>query len=328
MARGVSIFAALCVLPLLACKREGGAPAPPSAPPLTALGPVTVRDVTPPADAPAHVDVQALGRALRARLLATGQFAADAADAGPPGVVTRVDVQLAVEGAEVSDKGVARARVLVHLATRPESAPGAMAETLEGAGEQLYDVKPRTKPPRSTRAARPEEARAPQEMPAPQEILYEGLVQRVAGDLIAELVARRRLRQGSPEALHAALASDGGELRLEAIRSIGDRRLTSEAPKLLALLDDPDEPTRDAALGALIALGDRRAVTALTRSRSLRDRRELSKIIEAISILGGQEADDYLSFVAGSHEDEAIRAEASEARARLERRADGGAKAP
>ena len=35
----------------------------------------------------------------------------------------------------------------------------------------------------------------------------------------------------------------------------------------------------------------------------------MRKIIEAIAILGGQEADDYLSFVASSHDDEEIRAE-------------------
>jgi hypothetical protein len=147
----------------------------------------------------------------------------------------------------------------------------------------------------------------------------------VAGDLVAGMITRRRLREGSPDALHAALAADGGELRIEAIRAAGERHLAAEAPRLLALLEDQDETTRDAALGALIALGDRRAVTVLTRSRSLRDRRELSKIIEAVSILCGDEADDYLSFVAGSHEDEEIRAEAAAARARLQRRADGAA---
>ena len=52
---------------------------------------------------------------------------------------------------------------------------------------------------------------------------------------------------------------------------------------------------------------DRRAVRELTQSRSLRDRREMRKIIEAISILGGQEADEYLSFVAATHDDDEIR---------------------
>ena len=61
----------------------------------------------------------------------------------------------------------------------------------------------------------------------------------------------------------------------------------------------------------------------------------MRKIIEAISILGGQEADDYLSFVAATHDDDEIRAEAAAARARLQRRrrrerpvADRGAMAP
>jgi hypothetical protein len=290
------------------CKRT---PAPPPPVPPPALGAVTVRDLTPPDDAPAHVDVNAIARALRARLLATGQFAGDPADAGSAGTVTRADVRIGVDGAEVAAKGVARARVLVRLETRPSDAPGAIAESLEGAGEEKYDVAPRV-------LGRP---------PAPKEALYEGLVQRVAGDLIAGFAARRRLRQASPDELGAALGADGGELRVEAIRAVGERHLATQAPRLLALLDDPDEPTRDAALGALLALGDRRAVGVLTRSRSLRDRRELSKIIEAIAILGGEEADDYLSFIAGSHEDEDIREEAGAARARLARRADAAAAA-
>jgi uncharacterized protein HemY len=46
----------------------------------------------------------------------------------------------------------------------------------------------------------------------------------------------------------------------------------------------------------------------------------MRKIIEAISILGGQEADEYLSFVAATHDDDEIRAEAAAARIRLQRR--------
>jgi hypothetical protein len=39
----------------------------------------------------------------------------------------------------------------------------------------------------------------------------------------------------------------------------------------------------------------------------MKDRREMRKIIDALASLGGQEATDYLSFVADAHEDEEIR---------------------
>ena len=146
------------------------------------------------------------------------------------------------------------------------------------------------------------------------------LVMRITGDLIEGVAVRRRLQDGSPSALHAALIADGGELREEAIRIVGERQLRDEVPTLLKLLSADEEPIRDAALGALIAMRERRAVRELTQSRSLRDRREMRKIIEAISVIGGQEADEYLSFVAATHDDDEIRAEAAAARARMQRR--------
>jgi hypothetical protein len=270
---------------------------------------VTVRDLTPPEAAPARLDTDALERALRERLLATGQFQTDAARAdGGAGGVTRALIGVAIDSAQVGDKGVARAHVALRLETRPQDAPAAVDENLEAGAEQPYAV------PRKGTTATPDGG-----APAKQ-ALFERLVLRVAGDLVDGFGAKRRLRQATPAELRAAMTADAGELRLEAIRAVGERHLASESDALLALLDDPDEPTRDAALGALITLGDRRAVTALTRSRSLRDRHEMRKIIEAIAILGGQEADDYLAFVASSHDDEEIRAEAAAARARLQRR--------
>jgi hypothetical protein len=73
----------------------------------------------------------------------------------------------------------------------------------------------------------------------------------------------------------------------------------------------------------LIAMREQRAVSALTRNRSMRDRHEMRKVLEAIAILGGEEARDYLSFVAASHDDEEIRNLALEAKARLDRRGTG-----
>jgi hypothetical protein len=312
-------FAAIVALSLAlaACKR--GAPAP-AAPPRSILGAVSVSDLTPRDKAPAQLDTDAIERVLRARLVATGLFEREAdAGAPPPGKgVTRVQVHVGIDGAEVESKGLARARAAMRLETRPSSAPGAFAEDLDGVGEETYAVPTR---PGQHGHQKTGDAAAPS-----RETIFGALVLRVAGDLVDEMAARRRLAVGTPEAVASALRADGGPLRLEAIRIAGERKLTSEGPALIALLNDPDETTRDAALGALIRLGDRKAVTELTRTRSLRDEREMRKIIEAISMLGGEEADDYLSFVASSHDDEDIRAQAAAARARLEkRRADGAA---
>ena len=46
----------------------------------------------------------------------------------------------------------------------------------------------------------------------------------------------------------------------------------------------------------------------------------MRKIIQAIADLGPQEADEYLSFVAATHDDDEIRAEAAAARARMQKR--------
>jgi hypothetical protein len=208
---------------------------------------------------------------------------------------------------EVGEKGEARAQVRVRSETRPSDAPGAVDFDVEGQGVEPYAV-----PPRKGKSAAPTDAARIPSLTA--------LVLRIAHDLVEGVATRRRLQEGSPSAVHAALVGDAGDLREEAIRIIGERQLRDEVPTLLKLLGDQDETVRDAALGALIAMRERRAVHELTQSRSLRDRREMRKIIEAIAILGGQEADEYLSFIAATHDDDEIRADAAAARARMQRR--------
>jgi len=158
-------------------------------------------------------------------------------------------------------------------------------------------------------------------------VLFGKLVQRVASDLVDGFVARESLRTAPVAAVAAALRADGGDLQEQAIRIAGERRLRDQVPVLLDLLDNQNEAVRDAALGALIQIGDRRAVSALTKSRSMHDRREMRKILDAIATLGGDEALDYLSFVAASHDDEEIRGLAAAAKSRLERRQRAGAPA-
>jgi hypothetical protein len=297
------VVAALAIGLGEACHRAAPpVPAPP--PPRPQLGEIDVQVSTPPDEKfPPQLDQARIERSLREHLLGTGLFSPAGVDAGA-GTTARLGAWIAAEAVEVGAKGEAHARVQLRLDDGRGAAPEAVSFELEGRGSERYAL-----PPGRKGAA-----------PAARDTVVGNLVVRIANDLIDGYVARRQIAQGPPAAVHAALAADGGELRDEAIRAVGERKLRDEAPRLLKLLNDPEEQTRDAALGALIALGDRRAVSELTRTRSLRDRREMRKIIEAIAILGGEEADQYLSFVAATHDDDEIRAEAAAARARLERR--------
>jgi hypothetical protein len=286
-----------------ACRRHAAPPSAPPPPPRPLLGPIAVEDLSPPSDE--RIDKGRIQEQIRQGLATSGLFAVGASDGGAI-PTARARLAFTAECVQEGAKGEARAQVRLHVDTRPSDAPGAVEFDVEAQGVEPYTV--------ATKKA------APQPVPS-----LTKLVLRIAGDLINGVAVRRRLEEGSPVAVHAALVADGGELREEAIRIIGERQLRDEVPTLLKLLGDPDETVRDAALGALIAMRERRAVRALTESRSLRDRREMRKIIEAISILGGQEADEYLSFIAATHDDDEIRAAAAAARTRLQRRSEAGA---
>lgn len=280
-----------------ACRRKTGAGV--ETPPLR-LGEVTVHYE----GGDAAIDEAGLAQRLRAQLAGSGLVTA-AADAGTGVPTVRLLGRLATEIVEADRKGLCRAVVSLSITTRPNDAPGALNEEITAGGEEQFQITPTLD--RRALAAR--------------------LAERTAGDLLGAFVRRVRLRSAGPAEIHAALASDAGTaLREEAIRQVGVRRLADEAPRLLTLLDDPDEATRDAALGALIALRDRRAVAKLTRDRSLRDRHEMLKILDAIALIGGDEADEYLAFVADSHDDPDIRQAAREARDRMQKRAGDAAR--
>ena len=147
------------------------------------------------------------------------------------------------------------------------------------------------------------------------------LAERTAEDLLQLYVARQRLWVGDGHAVASALAASDSDLRVEAIRVVAARQLRELVPKLVQLLDDEEEGVRDAALGALVTLRERSAVKVLAKSRQMRDAREMRKLLDAIASLGGGEAQEYLAFVAETHDDEEIRGMAKAALDRMTRRA-------
>lgn len=279
-------------------------------PPVPTLGPVTVQDLTPDEARPPGVslDLEKLAADARQQLAGAGIFKVAATDAGAE-VLARVRIELGMEDVQVGDKGAARAAVRLRIDTRPsEVAERRFHEDLQAGAESQYQVV---------------DGKPPERGP-----MFSKLVSRTINDMLADYIGRQKLYAGDPKALQAAMRADGGELMIEAIRAAGERKVRSEVPRLLELLDHPDEPVRDAALGALVELRERKAVSVLAGQRSMRDKREMRKILDAIAVLGGEEAADYLGFVADGHEDPEIKQMAAEAKQRLQRRAGEGTAAP
>jgi hypothetical protein len=305
-------FAAVAVVAAIgfaSCRKSTNAPAPvaPAPPPPTpALGEITVEDLTPEDARPtggAPLKIAPLVQQVKAALGGAGLFAAAKADAGAQ-VLARVRIEISCEDVVAGEKAAARAAVRLRIDTRPsEIAAGHWNEDVQAGSENIYKT-----------ASNPDRGE-----------LFQRLVTRTIGDLMQGYLARQRLWTGNESLARDLIKADAGEMRLEAVRVAAERKITSAAPELLKLLDDPDEATRDAALGALVELRERRAVGVLASQKSMRDRREMRKILDAIATLGGNEAAEYLAFVADGHDDPEIRAMAAQAKSRLLRRADAQA---
>lgn len=152
--------------------------------------------------------------------------------------------------------------------------------------------------------------------------VVECAIERAAHDL----VEKEQLRHADLPAVLAALDNPEPEIRQVAYAAIGDRHLVGALPRLVELLRSPDELVRDGAIGALVGLRDRRAVKPLTQLAEFKDLDLMRRIIDAVGAIGGDEAHDYLELVATGHEVPIIRELAQQALARLERKADAGAR--
>lgn len=144
---------------------------------------------------------------------------------------------------------------------------------------------------------------------------------RVLGRVLADLDEQARLAT-MPTADLARVLDEKRDAHALAtvIEIVAFRRAGEARPRLETLLSHADPAIADRAIGALVALGDRRAVAPLTRAAAFEDTRRLAKLLDGIASLGGPEAESYLRFVASGHEDEDIRNLASEALARLSRK--------
>jgi hypothetical protein len=131
------------------------------------------------------------------------------------------------------------------------------------------------------------------------------------------LIAKEQVRAGGVEGIEQALASADVDLVLWALDLIAERRLAEVFDQVVAGLESTDDVVRNRALTALVALGDRRAVDALARRAKFDDHDFMHMVIEAVSALGGDDARDYLEFIASGHPERSVRKRAGEGLERL-----------
>jgi hypothetical protein len=146
-------------------------------------------------------------------------------------------------------------------------------------------------------------------------------VKKAVDTVIKDIVFQAHLATCPPKQLAKILESEKDAKRLAAAVGIaGVRRVRETVPPLIKLLKHESEEVADPAIGALVGIGDRRAVRPLTRLTKFSNTAKMAKLIDGIGSLGGKEAREFLEFVASGHDDADIRNMASEALERLKRR--------
>ncbi len=131
------------------------------------------------------------------------------------------------------------------------------------------------------------------------------------------ILRKEQIRSAPPADVISAVDSEEPEIASWALSVVGDRHLTEGFDSAVAALDASAPEVRDAAIGALVALGDARAVQPLAQLANFSDHDQMRLAIESISAIGGSDALEYLEFVASGHPDDDIKQRAEEGIARI-----------
>ena len=156
--------------------------------------------------------------------------------------------------------------------------------------------------------------------PAARHIAFDAAVDAAMLEAVLALRDQIDARRKTDDQLIADLDARDVRQRDYAIRVLADRRSPAAVPQLIARLEDPNPEVARRAAGALIAIGDRRAVGPLIEMTRRRRGDDVGPILYAIGSLGGPEAEAYLFTLESGSPDEDVRRAAQGAYSDLVRR--------
>ena len=143
--------------------------------------------------------------------------------------------------------------------------------------------------------------------PGARHAAFDAALDAALRDAVAALDQQIQARDKTEEALLKDLTDPDARIRDYAIRVLADRRSPAAVPHLIARLQDPNPEVARRAAGALIAIGDRRAVTPLIDMTRHRRPEDAGPILYAIASLGGPEAEAFLFTLESGAPDEETR---------------------
>jgi hypothetical protein len=260
------------------------------------IGDLAIRRLD-PKDLKAELKDEDLAGAIGSALSASKAFAASDAEvpAGRTGVPAQISVTITYD---------------LVKASRGQSIVCAVEAAIEWQRGQ------RLTPRENVLAERPVPASGGKRAPAiAAELITQSVIEAARG-----LVGKEELRQGDDAAVSKALDDPDPDVVLWSLELVAERRMVAAFDRALALLRAEDSGVRAAALRALVALRDPRAVEPLAKMANFSNPEELKMVIEAVTAIGGDEAAEFLEYLATGHSDGDVRSRAREGLERIGRR--------
>jgi hypothetical protein len=143
--------------------------------------------------------------------------------------------------------------------------------------------------------------------PAARHAAFDAAMDAALREAVLALRDQVDARRKSEKELLADLAAPDARVRDYAIRVLADRRSPAAVPQLIVRLQDDNPEVARRAAGALIAIGDRRAVRPLIEMTRKRRPEDVGPILYAIGSLGGGEAEAFLFTLESGSPDEEVR---------------------
>lgn len=216
----------------------------------------------------------------------------------------------------------ARVRRALAKARHLSIEPGAEAPSSRLRVEALFEIDLDAKEGRAAVAMRTDRGPAPLTVTVIEQGPVRDATDRALLDAALSSAARAldgqaRLVLASDRELLAAIDAGENDERILAARLAAARRVRGAGPRISRLLHHPRQEVRDAAVGALIELGDPSTVRSLIESAPSDDPGAQLRIVEALASIGGPEATQYLELLASGSDEPDIREAAARARARV-----------